>query len=161
MPKRYSETYNDCSSDSEEDLCERGQYLKDNFTLDDFLEFDKTKDILRQNFIWKFDRECETILENFYKGEVDHCNSDLSTLFTNEKEYENRGFFEAVVFNHVKPHYNLEQLYDNPHFCNSFLEFHQDKYEEAEKERLHIQRENYNKTKNSGKIFDWKVKTFK
>ena len=81
MPKRYTDDINEYNSDSDEGLCERGQYLKDNFTLEDFLEFDKTREILQQNFMWKFDNECETLLENFYKADVDYCNSDLSTLF--------------------------------------------------------------------------------
>lgn len=161
MPKRYTDDINEYNSDSDEGLCERGQYLKDNFTLEDFLEFDKTREILQQNFMWKFDNECETLLENFYKAEVDYCNSDLSTLFINEKDYENRGFFEAIVFNHVKPKYDLDLLYENPHFCSSFLEFHQEKSEELERERLRLQRENYNKTKNAGKTFDWNLKTYK
>ena len=161
MSKYYDDNPVDNPSDSDDGLCEKGQYLKENFTLEDFLEFSKTKEILDQNHLWKFERNCEVILEKFYKAEVDFCQGDLSTLFNNETGYENRGYFEAVVFNHVKPKYDLELLYDNPSFCNSFIEFHDKKVAENIAERLRLQRENYNKTENAGKKFDWSPKTYK
>ena len=76
MSKYYDDNPGDIPTDSEDCLCEKGQYLKDNFTLEDFLEFSKTKEILDQNHLWEFERNCEVILEKFYKAEVDFCQGD-------------------------------------------------------------------------------------
>ena len=161
MPKRYIDNNNEESSDSENDVCEKGEYIRDNFTLEDFVAFDKTRNILHQNYIWEFDKECGVLLENFYKGEVKYCQRDQSTLFANEKDQNNYGYFENLVFNHVKPKYELDLLYNNPDLCTSFLDFNKDRVEEIEKERLRVQRENYSKTKNANKTFDWTLKTHK
>ena len=71
------------------------------------------------------------------------------------------GIFQAIVFNYVKPKYDVEVLYDNPSLCRSFIEHHGDKSAEEEKERLEEQRENYKKTSNAGKIFNWSSKSYK
>ena len=159
MSKFYDHQDNDVS-DTDNVLNERIQFMSENFALEDFLEFNPTRDFLEQNFVWEFEKKCEEPLERFYKGEVDYCRADLSTLFNNEINYEHRGIFQAIVFNHIKPKYDLDPLYCDASLCNIFLARYEDQLHLQEQERLKKQRENYKKN-TTGKTFDWSTKTYK
>ena len=57
--------------EEDEEYSEIGNYLKDNFNLDDFLNFDKTREILEKNCRWQVEKDLDSIITNFYKGEID------------------------------------------------------------------------------------------
>ena len=161
MPKKIYTHYFDVDDDEDKILEERVQYLKDNYTLEDFLKYDKTREVLEQNYIWQFDKECEIILNNFYEGEVEFCQADLSTLFYNESNNEHLSDFCAIVFHHVKPKYDLDNIYYDEGLCKSFLIYHEEHINDAEEERLKKQRDSYKKMDNAGKKFDWGTRTYK
>ena len=162
MPKRYNTmefAQHDNNSDDEES--EQVKFMKENFTLEDFLAFKPTQEILEQNRLWEFDKKCDELLEKFYMAEVDFCKCNMSTLFINETDYANRGYFNAIVAHHVKPVYNLDVIYDNLSLCKLFMDHHQDRRVEIERERMQKLREMYKKTSNAGKTFDWSTKSYK
>mgnify|MGYP006210869767 CR=1 FL=1 len=161
MPKKKYVHYFDVENEDDKNLEERIDYLKSNYTLDDFLKYDKTREVLEQHYIWDFDKECDFIINNFYKGEVDFCKADLSTLFNNESNYDHVINFRSIIFRHVKPKYNLDNVYYDEGLCRGFITYHEEHVNDDEEERLREQRENYKKTSNAGKTFDWGAKTYK
>jgi hypothetical protein len=161
MPKKKYVHYFDVENEDDKNLEERIDYLKSNYTLDDFLKYDKTRDVLEQNYIWDFDKECDSIINNFYKSEVDFCKADLSTLFNNESNYDHIANLRSIIFRHVKPKYNLDNVYYDEVLCRSFITYHEEHVNDDEEKRLRIQRENYKKMSNAGKTFDWGTKTYK
>ena len=158
MMSKFYDHQDDDILDTDEALYERVQFMSNNFTLEDFLGFDKTRDFLEQNYVWEFEKRCEEPLERFYKVEVDYCQGLRSTLFNNERNYEHRGIFQAIVFNHIKPKYDLDSLYCDASLCNRFIEQYEDQVHSLEREQ---QLENYKKDSNTRKIFDWSTKTYK
>ena len=112
---------------------ENAKILKEFFTIKDFLEFDETRNILRQEFHWEFDRKCLPDLENFYKQEVDHCNYSLATVFDNEIEHEHIGTFIGMVRKHIKPVYDLSIFYDSPSLASGMISAFERKIEESKK----------------------------
>ncbi len=161
MPKKAYVHHFDVEDDEDKITKERIQYLKDNYTLEDFMKYDKTQEVLEQNYIWQCDKYCDTILNNFYKAEVEYCKADLSTLFYNEEYNDHLSDFCAIVFRHVKPVYDLDNIYYDEALCNGFIKYHEEHINDGEEERLRKQRENYKKMANAGKKFDWGTKTYK
>ena len=152
----YDEDY-----DSEAEVLERIKHLEENYTLEDFLDFPKTREVLEQHFIWNFEKDCDDRLDSFYESEVEFCQSDFSTLFINEREFDHKGDFRGIIFKHIKPKYDLDLVYYDDALCKSFEDFHEENKKIKEEERLRKVRENYSKTNNAGKSFDWGTKTYK
>ena len=144
-----------------DEYSEIGNFLKDNFELDDFLNFDKTREILERNSRWEVEKDLDSIITNFYKGEIDYNNTDLSSMFANELNYKNLGIFQSLVYSNLKPKYNLEIFYLNPEYAKEMVESFDDRLLEKEHERLKNIRINYLKTDNANKKFNWSTKTYK
>lgn len=161
MPKRTINLHYDNDSNEDSVLQNRIESMENNYTLEDFMKYDKTRDILEQNYIWEFEKVCEETLNRFYESEVDFCKSDLSALFNNESNYENCGVFRAIVFKHVRPKYDLNLIYYDENLCKSFIQYHEEHIKDKEEERLQKQRENYSNMDNSGKTFEWGTKSYK
>lgn len=162
MPKRYnSMEFAQQYNNSDEEGSEEVEFMKENFTLEDFLAFKPTQEILEQTRIWDFDKKCNELLEKFYMAEVDFCKCNISTLFINETDYSNRGYFNAIVAHHVKPVYNLDVIYDDLSLCKLFMEQHQDRRVEIERERMQKLHDTYEKTDGAGKTFDWSTNSYK
>ena len=94
--------------DEEEEYSEMGVYLKENYDLQDFLNYTKTRDILNKNSRWVYENKMDDIIAAFYKGEVDFNKADNSTLFANEQNYKRLGIFQAMVYTCLEPKYDLE-----------------------------------------------------
>jgi len=161
MPKRTINLHYDNDPDEDSALQNRIESMENNYTLEDFMKYDKTRDILEQNYIWEFEKVCEETLNHFYESEVDFCKADLSTLFNNESNHENCGAFRAIVFKHVRPKYDLNLIYYDEKLCKTFIQYHEEHIKDKEMERLKKQRENYSKMDNSGKTFAWGTKSYK
>ena len=94
--------------EDEEDYSEMGNYLKDTFNLHDFLNFNKTREILERNNRWKVEKDLDVKMKNFYKGEIDYNKADNASMFANELNYKNLGIFQSLIYGNLKPKYNLE-----------------------------------------------------
>ena len=147
--------------EEDEEYSEIGNYLKDKFKLDDFLNFDKTREILERNSRWEVEKDLDSIITNFYKGEIDYNKADNASIFANELNYKNLGIFQSLVYSNLKPKYNLEIFYLNPEYAKEMVESFDDRLLEKEQERLENIRNNYLMTNNANKEFNWSTKTYK
>ena len=147
--------------DDDEEYTEMGNYLKDNFNLDDFLDFDKTREILERNNRWNVEKNLDSIISDFYKGEIDYNKTDNASMFANELNYKNLGIFQSLVYSNLKPKYDLEIFYTNPEYSKEMVESLDDRKLEKQQERLENIRNNYLKTDNANKKFNWSTKSYK
>ena len=65
--------YDDEDLEEDEETIRERQILKECFKEEDFLEFQETREILEQEFRWKFEKELEPKLEGFWEKQVDMC----------------------------------------------------------------------------------------
>ena len=147
--------------ENEEDYSEMGHYLKNNFNLDDFLNFSKTREILERNNRWEIEKDLDDKITDFYKGEIDYNKADNASMFANELNYKNLGIFQSLVYSNLKPKYDLEIFYDNPEYAKEMVESLDDRILEKQQERLKNIRNNYLQTDNANKKFNCKSKTYK
>ena len=146
---------------TEEEYSEMGIFLKNNFTIEDFLNYKDTREILDRNARWDFEKNLDEILENFYKGEVDYSQHDLSTVFSLEKNYSKLGYLQAIVYNNIKPKYDLDMFYLQPILAKSMVESYDERMKENGELRLQNLRDEYKKSDNAYKKFNWGSKTYK
>ena len=105
-------------SDTEEDIkvC-----LKEDYTLNDFLNNKITGPILYENAINKYENIIERQIEKFYKVEVDYANNSGATIFNNEKDYDHLFDLFKIVFANVNLKYNLDIIYNDDDILNDFV----------------------------------------
>jgi len=144
----------------DEDFDERAEFLKENFTLDDFLKDNKTYNILETNFIWKVEKDLYGELEDFYKEEVDYNKSRHSLLFANEKNYKGVGILQGVVHRCLEKEYDLNIFYDNPSYATSMIDNYNNRIKEEKQERRNKIKEKYNEQITANMKFDWNTKKF-
>jgi hypothetical protein len=150
---------NSINSDGEE-IDERVGFLKENFTLLDFLKDENTYDILESNYIWKVDNDLYGPIEDFYKDAVDYNKSNHSLLFSNEHNYKSLGELQGVVYRSLEKQYNLNIFYDHPDYAESMVENYNNRIKnEKREERMKI-KEEYNKQSNANMKFDWSTRKF-
>ena len=147
------------NSDDEE-IDERAEFLKENFTLADFLKDNKTCEILELNSIWKIDKELYGPIEDFYKSSVDYNKTKHSLLFANENSYRNLGKLQGVVHRCLEKQYDLNVIYDNPSYAISMVENYNNRIKDEEIARKIKIKEEYNKQVTSNMKFNWATKKF-
>ena len=151
MIYNYDET-----NDDERNEMSNVEFLKDIFTLDDFLECEKTKNLLDQDWEWK-KLNLEEELYNFYTKEVNYCNNNNDPFFSDKLCNFNKLF--DIINKHVEPKYDMNIFYENTSLAQPLI----DKFD-YNNELIKINRkkeiaENYNKKcKNKGKLFNWATK---
>ena len=144
--------YDENNNDHENNV----KFLKEVFTLDDFLDCEKTKYLLDQDYEWK-QQKFEEELYEFYKNEVKYCKENLDPYFSNL--FCNFNKLLNIVNKNIKRDYDLDIFYENTLLAQPLI----DKFDEYN-ERLKIDKkkkiaENYNeKCKNKGKKFNWNIK---
>ena len=151
-------------TDEEEEYSEMGVYLKENYDLQDFLNYTKTRDILNKNSRWVYENKMDDIIAAFYKGEIDFNKADNSTLFANEQNYKRLGIFQAMIYTCLEPKYDLEIFYLNPIFAKDMVESMDERILESKRARISNIRNNYlqNKDTKENKVnFNWSTKTYK
>jgi len=154
-------TYADEDEYDEETIRDR-QILKECFKLEDFLTFHQTRDILENEFRWNYEKKCESLLETFWKKQVDICRNRDSTLFDNEVNYSHMGTFLGTVFSNLQPQYDLEIFYDTPSMASTMVKTHEERKDKLNLERLENIREKYkDSSNNANKKFDWSTKVYK
>jgi len=154
--------YDDEDLEEDEETIRERQILKECFKEEDFLEFQETREILEQEFRWKFEKELEPKLEGFWGKQVDMCRNQGSTLFDNEIDYAHVGTFIGTVFEYLKPKYDLEIFYDCPQLAKSMVNTHEERKKRIAEQRVKDIRENYKKSSdNANKKFDWTTKSYK
>ena len=152
------------SNENEEDekVIRDRQILKECFKLKDFLDYPQTRDILENEFMWGYEKNCESKLESFWEQQVNLCRNTGATLFDNEVELSHIGTFLGTVRSYVKPQFDLEIFYDTPSLASTMVKTHEDRKHESKTARLEELRNNYaESSNNANKDFDWTSKSYK
>ena len=102
-------------------ILKQEKYLRENYTEKDFLNNKKTREILFNNFIEKFDLNLSKKVELFYEAERSEMVNSVSNMFY----YDTQGHFvselKGIIFSHIKPKYDLEILYECPHLASHMI----------------------------------------
>ena len=136
-------------------------FLKEKFSIKDFLKHPKTKSILDQMHLWTFTDKCEKAIIEYYLNETKEAADTDASIFACDRGGHHAGTLAGIVFNAIEPQYDLTIFYDYPYLAQPLINNYELIKEEEEKERLRKQREIYLATKNVGKIFNWATKTYK
>ena len=76
--------------ESEKEKVDMEKFVRENFTLDDFLNCEITKKILLENWCNTFTYKIEQEIESFYEHERSYLRDDLSTLYYYDTIYRTR-----------------------------------------------------------------------
>jgi len=136
------------------------KFLKDHFSLDDYLKYPETRCILEQFHEWNIEKKCELPLIHFYTGEITATSNCLATIFASDRGAHHVGTLIGIVFNHIEPQYDLTIFYDYPYLAQGLIDDEKAIKRREEEERLQRQRELYLATNNVGKKFNWATKTY-
>ena len=148
-------------SDDDEDTM--GNFLKENYNLSDFLNYEETHKILKLLHRQQFDDNISERLETFYKSEVSYYKKNLSTLFYNETELPgaNLGCFLETIYSNIKPEYDLNVFYDDPSLARLMVESYDERLKDRDRLRLRNIRYELESHENATKTYDWKNKKYK
>lgn len=137
------------------------KFLKDHFSLDDFLDFNETRELLYNDFVENYENGCEKEIEDFYERETKFCNQTLSTAFACGNEQEHLGSFLALVFRNIEPKYNLNIFYDEPKLAENMVLTYNNRLEKMHNNKLKKRREKILKNnRERGNVFDLSTKSF-
>lgn len=146
------------NTDIEEDNNETNiEFLKDVFTIDDFLSCEKTKYLLDEDYNWR-QQKFEEELYNFYTNEVTYCKEHLDPYFSNI--FCNFNKLYNIVNKNIKKEYDLNIFYENTLLAQPLIDKFDDYNNQIKINKKKQIVENYNnKCKNKGKKFNWNTKT--
>ena len=115
----------DFSNDMEK-IEEEEIYLRENLTEEDFLNYEPTRDLLYRNFMETLERGLLKNVEIFYNAERKDMVNSISNMFY----YDQAGSFiselNSIIYSHIKPEYDLELIYDNPHIARPLIKNYDD-----------------------------------
>jgi|TARA_B100000795_G_scaffold199322_1_gene153179 uncharacterized protein involved in type VI secretion and phage assembly len=135
--------------------------LIESFSLEDFLKFPATRDVLLEEHKYEFETRLEPAIHNFFRKEVGFCQKSYSTVFANERELEHIGIFKAIVFNNIEPNHDLEIFSDNPRLAASMVNTYKERCAREEEDRLKKIKEGFASNSATIKTYDWSAKTYK
>ena len=88
-------------------------------TIEEFLENDKTREILEQEHFFKYEIEMEKKIENIFDDFYNEFNSNI-LLSTNDAKYCGLAF-SSLVYNHINKNYDTSIFLDCPDLANSII----------------------------------------
>jgi hypothetical protein len=161
IKKKYIQPENHDDSDIESDT-EIVKILKTKFELDDYLKCEETREILEEQWLIKFYKQCEKDLWDFYEEEQKEQHANSSSILHYDKYNSYAGHLSSLVFEYIEPQYDLQIFYDYPELAQPLIDTFEDKARLEEEERKRLIRENYEKNvKHKGKTFNWATKSYK
>ena len=132
-------------------------FLKEVFTIDDFLNCEKTKYLLEQDYEWKH-QKFEEELYNFYTNEITYCKENLDPYFSNIFCNFNKLF--NIINKNIKKEYDLNVFYENTELAQPLIDKFDDYNNQFKIDKKKQIAEKYNnKCKNKDKKFNWNTKT--
>lgn len=149
------------SQDSDEEEDNLVIFLKENYTLQDYLNFKETREMLEIQRRQKFNDICAPLLENFYMNEVDYWTNSLSPIFINETNYVNLGCFIETIYSSIKREYDLTIFYEDPCLAKNMVETYEERVKEGEGWLRQQRKNDIMKQENIMKKYDWKNKKYK
>ena len=133
-------------------------FLKEVFTIDDYLNCEKTKYLLEQDRKWK-NLNFEEELYIFFHNEVKYCNNNYKPFFSNNLCNFNK--LLNIINKNIKHEYDLNIFYENTLLAQPLInkmDYNNELYKINKKKEI---AENYNKKcKSKGKLFNWNNKKY-
>ena len=133
---------------------ERVQFLKENFSLKDFWDYIPTQKILKNEFLQKYTETAGKEIADFYSKQHKYSHSKDASLFALDPHHTKNGFFESLIFNHIKKEYDIEIFYENTDWTDSFVQYQLNSKSPSKDKPKII-------SKKSLRKFDWVLKTYK
>jgi len=96
--------------------------LRETFSLKDFLNCEKTSQILQDNWYLDFTSKYEGKLEELYETERKYFRENISTLFYYDTDGTFVSHLKEILYKHIKPKYDLEVFYENPHLAMPLID---------------------------------------
>jgi hypothetical protein len=147
--------------DDEEFYNYKKNLIKESFTEDDYLSCDKTRQILEDDFFWRWERKGEPCVEDFYNGIRKETQGKFSTPLFYDTTGEFSSKLTGIVYKYLKREYDISIFHDCPSLADPLVR----KYDEIQENKKirntisHKLNEGVNiKTTNK---FDWSTKTYK
>jgi len=108
MPRKtYYNQEENAHSDSEDSIHSIDEKVQ-KFTLDDFLKFPPTRDILEashyQTFLDTATPELQDLLDEIY----DYCEKQISTALRMDYSQRGKGTIIGMIYNHIEKKYNAQ-----------------------------------------------------
>ena len=130
---------------------DKGEYLKETFTLEDFLSCPETKEILINDHRDTFEFIMEPKIRELYYNYKDVEDERLSGFFNKD---HGQGITElmSMIYDNIEKEYDLEIFYNNPELANPLLV-------QLDNE-LNRKKEKVSNVKKYNKTFDWKNKQY-
>lgn len=157
---------------TEDELFEYKQSLiKETFTEDDFLQCDDTREILENEFLWKYQKNMEPLLEEFYLERRSDMYDNGATIFYYDVHADFFSELNHIIFRHLRKEYDFSLFSDNPNLANPVIAKYEAVYMDEDKNTKKINNDldvnnsknynNDNEKQNNIKSFDWATKKYK
>tara|TARA_B100001057_G_scaffold500523_1_gene616103 strand:+ start:829 stop:1311 length:483 start_codon:yes stop_codon:yes gene_type:complete len=142
-------------------ILQNEKMLRDNFDLEDFLDYDPTNHILELNRMNHFEDVLSKKVEDFYENERIFHQNNLSNIFYYEQDGSKLSTLKDILWNNLEARYDLEEIYEAPHVAISIMEHYDEIVQKRKKRKEEKRLEKIRKNRDLSKIFDWKNKEFK
>ena len=132
---------------------ERIENIKQNYTLEQFMECPKTKKWLEEDHYQKFLDSCGKEASLFYEGERKIYRSQMSSLFKFDTDGCMGGELSSIIYNNIVKDYNLEMFYEDASLVGPLKTYLKKKEEEGQKKCIYV-------PKSATRKFNWATKTY-
>ena len=142
-------------------ILENEKTLKENFDLEDFLDYEPTCEILELNRINHFEDILGKKVESFYETERRFHQNNLSNIFYYEQDGNNICDLKNILWKNLEPRYDLDELYEAPHVAITIMDHYDDIVEKRKRKREEKRLAEIRKNRNLKKTYNWVNKEFK
>ena len=144
-----------------EEILENENLLREGFTIEDFMDYHPTREILEIERMNHFEDVLGKKVDDFYQSEREFHNDNLSNLFYYDLNGNNISDLKNILWKFLKPRYDLEKLYTSPHLAISIIENYDTIVEERKKRREEKRLREIRSNRDLGVKYDWNNKEFK
>ena len=121
------------------------------FTLNDYMSCDVTRDLLMINWQEKFDDNLEKNVETIYKNYYDYLKDDMSNVLCRADKHHVHDLL-SLVQHHLVRDYDTSIFYENPDLADPLIS----EFNSIEEERKEALKKRYSKAfSRANKEFDW------
>tara|TARA_B100001063_G_scaffold246986_1_gene289090 strand:+ start:1222 stop:1704 length:483 start_codon:yes stop_codon:yes gene_type:complete len=142
-------------------ILQNEKMLRDNFDLEDFLDYEPTNHIIELNRMNHFEDVLGKKVEDFYENERTFHQNNLSNIFYYEQDGSKLSKLKDILWNNLEARYDLEKIYEAPHVAISIMEHYDEIVQKRKKIKEEKRLEKIRKNRDLTKTFDWKNKEFK
>ena len=130
-------------------------YLKETYTLDDFMSCRKTRNILEFERYNTYCGACEKDILDFYSHQCRCAYESVSSILFHDTAATKAGILSSIVYDNIEPVYDLEVFSAQPSLAAPLRLERERVKAQKEAERKRVLREAAAAAKSSKKNFDW------